>query len=96
MSAAVRERANSYIWALVSGFSEPMRSNRLLLMLQAYIDDSRSDDPPVFALGGFIAPAEKWASFSDEWQQFLDMPPAIKYFKMRVTGARNGGTNGCG
>jgi hypothetical protein len=75
-------RASSYIWALVSGFPEPMRSARPLLMLQAYIDDSRSDDPPAFALGGFIAPAEKWARFSDEWQQFLDMRPAIKYFKM--------------
>jgi hypothetical protein len=82
MNIIVRSRASSYIWALVSGFPEPMRSARPLLMLQAYIDDSRSDDPPAFALGGLIAPAEKWASFSDEWQQFLDMPPAIKYFKM--------------
>jgi Protein of unknown function (DUF3800) len=83
MNIAVRSRgASSYIWALVSGFPEPMRSARPLLMLQAYIDDSRSDDPPAFALGGFFATAEKWARFSDEWQQFLDMPPAIKYFKM--------------
>ena len=77
-----RKRASDRIWALVCGFPEPTRSNRPLLMLQAFIDDSRSAEPPAFVLAGFIAPADKWAAFSDEWQQFLDMPPVIKYFKM--------------
>ena len=52
VSGPVRKRAgNSYIWALVSGFPEPIRRNRPLLMLQAYIDDSRSDNPSAFVLG---------------------------------------------
>jgi hypothetical protein len=34
-------------------------------------------------LAGFIAPAERWAAFSDEWQRCLDSAPSLKYFKMR-------------
>lgn len=37
-------------------------------MLQAFIDESSSPDPPVYAMAGFIAPAENWARFSEDWQ----------------------------
>ncbi|MEO7221369.1 MAG: DUF3800 domain-containing protein [Devosia sp.] len=37
--------------------------------LQAYIDDSRKDE--WFVLGGHIASAESWATFSREWEQLL-------------------------
>ena len=51
-------------------------------MLQAFIDDSRED--PVFLLAGYIAPAERWALFSDRWQEVLDMTPKIAgSFKMK-------------
>ena len=48
------------------------------MVLRAYIDESEhqaSEGPPVFVMGGFIAPAESWAKFSDEWQEVLDMRP---------------------
>lgn len=51
-------------------------------MVQAYIDDSISADGVVYVLAGYLAPAQNWAAFSDEWQQFRDMKPAISYFKM--------------
>jgi Protein of unknown function (DUF3800) len=52
-------------------------------MLQAFVDDSISAKPPVFILGGYVAPAERWAEFSDEWQAVLEIPPRLEYFKMQ-------------
>lgn len=53
-----------------------------MLMLQAFIDDSREAEPPVFVLAGYLAPATVWGAFAVEWQAVLDMPPPIPYFKM--------------
>jgi hypothetical protein len=55
-------------------------------MLQAYIDDSGWDGKsPVFVLAGYIANAEQWERFSDDWQTVLDLnqPRSIKYLKMK-------------
>ncbi len=53
-----------------------------MLMLQAFVDDSKSEGkPPFFVLGGYIATAEVWAQFSADWQVELDRPRALKYFK---------------
>lgn len=73
------------IWALVSGLPSGRRKTRLLYMLQAFVDDSRIHHhaPRLFALGGYIAPAERWAEFSDAWQAVLDVSPRLKYFKYR-------------
>jgi hypothetical protein len=49
-------------------------------MLQAFIDESF--DHGLFVMAGFVAPAEAWARFSDEWQQFLEMKPGVRYLKM--------------
>lgn len=50
-------------------------------MLNAYIDDSHTTGT-AFVLAGYIAPAEKWAAFSDDWQRLLDMSPRLERFKM--------------
>lgn len=75
-------RPSDRIWRLVAGFPEPMRSNRLLLMLNAYIDDSNMNIPPVSVLGGWIGPAKDWAAFSDCWAKALWMKPRAAYFKL--------------
>jgi len=36
-------------------------------MLNAYIDDSNMNMPPVCVLGGWIGTVKEWASFSDSW-----------------------------
>jgi hypothetical protein len=51
--------------------------------LQAYIDDSGSDGGPIFVLGGFVAPVERWLPFSVEWKAALNQSPALEYFKMK-------------
>lgn len=82
MSAASPLSPSAHIRALVSGLPAPRRQQRLLYMLQAYVDDSKSiETPQVFILGGYIAPSEKWEQFSDEWQRVLDMRPPIHYYK---------------
>jgi hypothetical protein len=41
-------------------------------MLQAFIDDSGNDGKsPVFILAGYIASAENWERFSNEWEKTL-------------------------
>jgi hypothetical protein len=53
------------------------------MVLQAYVDDSGSDgEGKYFVLAGFIAPANKWAEFSDIWNQTLKKFPGADYFKM--------------
>jgi hypothetical protein len=76
------EQASDQIFALVSGFPPKARRQRRILFLQAFIDDSGVGQPPVSVLSGFLAPAEKWAAFSAEWQEVLDMRPSIAYLKM--------------
>jgi hypothetical protein len=52
-------------------------------MLQAFIDDSKSDGK-LFVLAGYIAPAETWAAFADEWQAELERAPRFDEFKMKA------------
>ena len=41
-------------------------------------------------MGGFMAPAERWAAFASEWQEILDMRPSIAYLKMSEAEATTG------
>ncbi len=42
-------------------------------MLRLYVDDSgKSDQSPVQVLAGYLSTAERWAAFSNEWQELLD------------------------
>jgi hypothetical protein len=70
------------VWSLVSGLPPGRREKRHMLMLQAFVDDSKSEGkPPFFVLGGYIATAEVWAQFSADWQGELERPRPLKYFK---------------
>jgi Protein of unknown function (DUF3800) len=72
--------AVAQVWAPVSGVAPKYLPGWSMLMLQAFIDDSREEKPPIFVLAGYIAPVSRWADFSKEWQEVLDMPPRIPYF----------------
>ena len=63
-------------------------------MLKAFIDDSRMGQPPVYVLGGWVAPAKTWARFSDDWDDVLRMSPRIEYFKFAEAMNFNGEFNG--
>jgi hypothetical protein len=69
------------IWTRVCHFPGKQRRKRQLLMARAYIDDSIRG--AAFVMAGYIAPAEAWAAFSDEWLSVLNMKPRLKRFKMK-------------
>ena len=79
------------VMALVSGLPSPARGRRLLMVIQAYVDDSGSHEAsPVFVLAGFITDHDAWASFSDEWQAALNLEPRLEYFKMAEAASLHG------
>lgn len=55
----------------LTGLAEKERCERLLLVLQAWIDESADPSCSVFTMCGFIAPAEQWAEFSNAWRERL-------------------------
>jgi hypothetical protein len=66
---------------LFSGVPKTKRDRRLLMVMQAFIDDSQADGQ-VLVLAGYLANFERWENFSIEWQQLLDGPPRWQRFKM--------------
>jgi Protein of unknown function (DUF3800) len=66
---------------MVCHFPAPLRDRHIIVALKIYVDDSGTRQPPVYILAGWIAQADQWASFSDQWQATLDMRPKIAYFK---------------
>ena len=65
--------ASRPIWHLVSGYApEAVRMGRRILFLQAYFDDSHAPGDSL-VMAGYLASAEQWINFSDQWQEILDM-----------------------
>jgi hypothetical protein len=81
MSSDAAIPPSEHVLGIVCGLPELHRSNRWLVMLKAYIDDSRMRQPPFYVLGGWFAPVHVWTKFSDAWRDILWMSPRIEYFK---------------
>jgi hypothetical protein len=62
--------AQDRVWAQVSGVAPHKAGQRIFVILQAFIDDSYRKEG-LFVLGGYIASAEAWAAFSNEWETAL-------------------------
>jgi hypothetical protein len=75
--------AVQHILALVSGYPSKYWPLKTLVFLQAFVDDSASDtgDRRLF-LAGYIANAETWAAFSNDWQETLEASPRIQFLHM--------------
>jgi Protein of unknown function (DUF3800) len=56
------------------------------VVLQVCLDESGKGDPNMLVIAGYVSTTEKWAQFSDEWQELLDYDSLyyrkIDYFKM--------------
>ena len=75
----------------LSGLPIDKRKGRYLAIIQAWIDDSGvKGTDPVFVLAGFIARADLWAKFSDEWSKTLNEWPTIEYLKMNEAAKLDG------
>src|ERR1017187_8242419 len=72
-------RAGENIRGLVCGFPNGIRQGRCIVVLHGFVDDSRTSDGSghtnVFVLGGFLATADDWIQFSDEWEDTCDREP---------------------
>lgn len=74
---------------MLSGVPGPKRDRRLMMTIQAFIDDSKTDGE-VLILAGYLASSKQWEKFSVEWQQLLDGPPRWERFKMaEIAGTRD-------
>ena len=51
------------------------------MILNAYVDES--EDESAFVVAGYVASAEAWAAFSDDWHAALHRTPGIWEFKCR-------------
>ena len=72
--------AQDRVWAQVCGLAPSATGARLLMVVQAYIDDSQSTNG-TFVLAGYIASAERWAAFAKEWESALPFGTLNKYSK---------------
>jgi hypothetical protein len=62
-------RAADSVWCHVNGLAPSKAAKRLLMVWQGYIDESIDAEHFVFA--GYLAPAEAWAQFAEEWDAML-------------------------
>ncbi len=64
------------------GLASDVARRRLLMSLTVYVDESGNGTPPVFVMAGFIARAEQWEAFNNEWKAVLAEPPSVDAFHM--------------
>jgi hypothetical protein len=60
-------------------FPSEQRRRRSPMILNAYIDES--EDDAAFVMAGYVASAEEWAKFSDDWDAALTAAPAVPFLK---------------
>ncbi|MEO6806025.1 MAG: DUF3800 domain-containing protein [Edaphobacter sp.] len=60
-----------HVMRYVAGMPRSVGRSRLLVILQAYMDESgnwgENDSDEVFVVAGFVSSAEKWQQFADNW-----------------------------
>lgn len=75
--------ANAPVWALVSGHPTSIRRGRILVFLQAFVDESACDsgDKRLF-MAGYLQRADVWAEFAVHWEAALHESPRIEFLHM--------------
>src|SRR5262245_15297177 len=77
--------------SFLSGLPEASRRRRLLMPIQAFVDDSGGKGHSRhFVMAGLVGHSEGWAVFADEWRRCLQESPAIATFKMQQAAALKG------
>lgn len=70
------------VLATYAGLSPRLWRQRLVMVLQVYIDDSGNEpSQEVFVLGGVLSHAPTWLEFGAKWDAALAGPPKADYFK---------------
>lgn len=63
--------AQDRVWGLVSAYAPSSSWKRLLMVLEAYMDESIGVDDGTLTLAGHVASVEQWAKFSGVWESYL-------------------------
>jgi hypothetical protein len=83
VSGAERVGAQGQIrLASLSIFNPPPKGHLMAVVIKAYVDDSRSGDSHLWALGGFVGFVDQWEAFERDWSLMLDTHE-IPYLHMR-------------
>lgn len=78
-------------FSYLSGVPTPKRKRRILVPLQAWIDDSGVKGQGAWmALAGLIGSAEEWEEFTDLWDAELHREPPIDYLSTSDAATRTG------
>ena len=78
-------------FSFLSGLPEPQRSKRIIMPIQAYVDESGGKGTTkLFTMAGLIADTSDWLDLSIEWEQCLKREPVIPVFKMRQAAGLSG------
>jgi hypothetical protein len=77
--------ASDRVWTQVTGMAPSRAVRRLLMVLQAFVDES-STDGSTYVLAGYVASAAVWAQFAKDWEELLPLatlgPNNTRRFKM--------------
>src|SRR5260370_7333889 len=75
------DKACLHVGALFSGLPKALRDAGLLMVLQAWIDESGKGQGqgPVYLLAGYVGKKTMWEDFADDWQAELDRAPILPY-----------------
>lgn len=79
-----KRSVNEALDALVCGYAPRWRAQKVLVMMQAFSDDSMSGEgSKILLLAGCVQKYPVWADFTLTWEAALARRPSINYFKMR-------------
>jgi hypothetical protein len=68
------------VGALFSGLPKVLRDEGIVMVLQAWFDESGKDgQTPVYLLAGYVGKKTMWEHFADDWQAELDREPKLPY-----------------
>lgn len=84
MSNAYSQVARLAVRRVVAGVPSRIRGQRLIAMIQCFVDDSGTDPEPnsIFVLAGYVMDEARWEDFADHWDAELRKQPEIDYFRM--------------
>ena len=64
----------------LSGIPDRRRGERVLVFIQAYVDESWGEE--VFVFSALIGSVGSWVRITDEWDACLRESPSVRHFKM--------------
>jgi len=73
------DKACLQVGALFSGLPKALRDEGLLMVLQAWFDESGKGQEPVYLLAGYVGKKTMWEDFAEDWQAELDARPSLPY-----------------